>query len=735
MALITTEQITIALAGNPNAGKTTLFNALTGMRQHTGNWPGVTVAAKEGARAYHGRTLRFVDLPGTYSLAAYSPDEIAARDFIVEQQPDVVICVVDASNLERNLYLAVQLLELGVPIVIALNMADQAKAMGIEIDRAQLSRLLGGVPVVATVASRGDGVERLLAAAVRHADDAAANCPCCSNQGLQIDYGPEIERALSALKKEVEAYSLPLNGACPRWLSLKLLEEEPDLMRKVNAMPGGAAVAQIAHQQNQTLQTALGDDVDILAADQRYRFVSQISRQCLRRAAPNQTRITDRIDNLVTHRLAGLPIFMGVMFLMFQLVINVSEPFLDWVDGLFAGPITHGVTAALTLLSAPDWLHSLVVDGAIAGVGGILTFVPGLIVLYFFLALLEDSGYMARAAFVMDRLMQAIGLHGKSVIPLILGFGCAVPAVYATRTIANRRDRLLTALLIPFMSCSARLPVYVVFAMAFFGAQAGSVIWLLYALGVAVAILMGIIFSRTFLKPTEDAVFVMELPPYRLPTLKALFWHTWDNTREFVKKAGTVILGISVVLWFLLNLPWGVMEQRDSYYGQVSAAIAPALEPAGFGNWESAGALVTGFIAKELVVSSLAQIYTGDVAETAVAPPFAVELRETAVGLGQAFLESGKRLLSLLPGLNLSQSSGQAAADIALSQALRANYTPLAAFAFLVFVLLYIPCVATVSAIKQEFGWRWAAASAGYQTAVAWGAAVLVFQGGRLLGF
>ncbi|HEX6386555.1 MAG TPA: ferrous iron transport protein B, partial [Anaerolineae bacterium] len=392
------------------------------------------------------------------------------------------------------------------------------------------------------------------------------------------------------------------------------------------------------------------------------------------------------------------------------------------------------ISALLIQLGAANWLHSLVIDGAVAGVGGVLVFVPGLMVLYFFLALLEDSGYLARAAFVMDRFMRAIGLHGKSVIPLMLGFGCAVPAVYATRTIASRRDRLLTALLIPFMSCSARLPVYVVFTLAFFGTRAGTVIWLLYVLGVMVAILVGMVFSRTLLKPDESTAFVLELPPYRTPALKGLLIHTWENTREFVHKAGTVILAISMILWLLLNLPWGVTNKRASYYGQVSAAIAPALEPAGFGEWEPAGALITGFIAKELVVSTLTQIYTGmDDDGARVSITLGREVGAIIVGFGQATINASRTLLSLLPGVDLLPGEATAE-DTTLSRALQAHFSPLAAVAFLVFVLLYIPCMATVGAIRQEFGWRWAATSAVYQTVMAWLAAILVYQGGRFLG-
>jgi ferrous iron transport protein B len=416
-------------------------------------------------------------------------------------------------------------------------------------------------------------------------------------------------------------------------------------------------------------------------------------------------------------------------------VIDVSSPFLDWTDAVINGPIAHWLSLLLDLVQVPLWLRSLLIDGIVAGVGGVLVFVPGLLILYFFLALLEDSGYMSRAAFVMDRFMRIVGLHGKSFIPMILGFGCAVPAIYATRTIASSRDRVLTALLVPLMSCSARLPVYVVFGLAFFGAKAGTVIWAMYALGIVVAMLAGMVFTRTILKPDASSAFVLELPPYRQPALKSVLIHMWENTREFVRKAGTIILSASVVMWILLNLPWGVHNQRDSYFGKFSSAIAPVFAPLGFDNWETGGALISGFMAKEIVVSTLSQVYLGDI-EPAESEPvtFVEEVASIGTGFVDATISSGKILLSILPGVDLVDDATQSE-DTLLSLALRQNFSSLGALSMLVFVLLYVPCVATLGAIRHEFGMSWAVTSAIYQTVVAWIFAFLVYQGGLLLGF
>jgi ferrous iron transport protein B len=552
---------------------------------------------------------------------------------------------------------------------------------------------------------------------------------------FRLDYGGKIEREIARMIATFDELSFDTGSYSRRWLAIKLLEKDADILERVQSMQRGEEIIAFAKERAQYVESMLGEDFDLLTADHRYGYINGVVRQSLHRPLIDRLTLTDRIDNVVTHKWLGLPVFFAVMYFVFRLVIDVSAPFLDWTDAVINGPIANWFSLILDLVLAPSWIRSLIIDGIVAGVGGILVFVPGLLILYFFLALLEDSGYMSRAAFVMDRFMRIVGLHGKSFIPMILGFGCAVPAVYATRTIASRRDRVLTALLVPLMSCSARLPVYVVFGLAFFGARAGTVIWGMYALGIVVAMIAGMIFTHTILKPDVSSAFVLELPPYRQPALKSVLIHMWENTREFVRKAGTTILSVSVLMWFLLNLPWGVAQQRDSYFGKFSEAISPVFAPLGFGNWETGGALVSGFMAKEIVVSTMSQIYLGDVeAKPVEETTFAEDLTFIGRGFFEAGISSGKILVSILPGLDLI-GKGVQSEDTALSLALREKFSPLSAAALLVFVLLYVPCVATLGAIKHEFGTSWAVTSAVYQTLVAWIVAFIIYQGGKLLGF
>ncbi len=555
---------------------------------------------------------------------------------------------------------------------------------------------------------------------------------------FKLNYGGEIEAEIEQLTTLVERQPDLAGSFQPRWLAIKLLENEADIVARIEKQPDGPALLTLVKQASARIEAVYGDSVDIAIADARYGFIHGLTRQVVDTSQVSRYTVTDRIDRIVTNRLLGLPIFLVVMYVMFKLVVDISAPYLDWVDGVITGPISRWAGVLLTMVAAPEWLHALVLDGAIAGVGGVLVFLPGLFVLYFFLTLLEDSGYMARVAFLMDKLMSFTGLHGKSFIPLILGFGCAVPAVYATRTLENERDRVATGLLVPLMSCSARLPVYVVFGLAFFPQHADTLITGLYLFGIILAAGVGWVFSRTMLKNSPDAMFALELPPYRLPTLKGLLIHTWAKSKEFVEKAGTVILAVSIVLWFLLNLPWGVQNPRDSWFGQISHAAAPIFAPAGFDSWEASGSLVTGFIAKEVVVSTMSQIYVGeaDTVTEEVEPTttFGEDLGEIIISFGTATVDAGKMLVSLIPGVNLMEAEAEPQ-DTALSAALTANFSSLAALAFLIFVLVYTPCVATLGAIKAEYGWKWMWVSAGYQFGLAWLLAVLVYQGGRFLGW
>ncbi len=558
-----------------------------------------------------------------------------------------------------------------------------------------------------------------------------------SDSKVVVTYDPEVEAEIAFLAAELARRGMG-NGRFPRrWLAIQLLEGDKSYLEQ--HANGDCAAIEAALAQSQTrLQVRYGDDVDLVITDARYAFVHDLIQQVLTRSAADRTSLSDRIDHVIIHKWLGIPIFLALMYLVFNLVQNVSAPYLDYIDGVISGPLTGWVTAVLQLIHAPIWLLSLVTDGMIAGVGGVLVFWPGLLVMYIALAILEDSGYLARAAFVTDRFMTRMGLHGRSFVPMILGFGCNVPAIYATRTIESRSARLLTGLLIPFMSCSARLPVYVIFGLAFFPHNGDVVIWSLYLIGIVVAALVGMALSRTVFKDAVPGILLMEMPPYRLPSPRRVLDYAWKQSASFMRKAGTFILVGTIFFWALMHLPWGVETPRESYFGRVSETVAPLFAPAGFGEWEQSGALLTGLLAKEMVVSTMSQVYVGQVegGVTAVtAPPtFLADIRQIAVGFGDATLDAGKQIIeTLTPGVTIF--AGEHKADeTALTLALQNAFTPLTAFAFMVFVLLYIPCIATVSAQLQEFGWRWALFSMTIMLAVPWSLAVIIFQGGKLLG-
>ncbi|TRO79749.1 ferrous iron transport protein B [Trichloromonas acetexigens] len=716
--------ITVAVAGNPNAGKSTLINAIAGSRLHVGNWPGVTVEKKEARFEFAGRGIRLIDLPGTYSLSPYTQEEIIARDYLLREKPDLIINVVDATNLERNLYLTVQLLELEIPTVMALNIFDEAQAKGFKIDVDGIAEMLG-ITVIPTAAVKNQGLQELLAAVLATAERQENRRP------RQLSYGEDIDRAIAEIGQNLTDKHPQLAERYPlRWLACKLLEADPEVTKEANLVPGEVAGEAVDH-----LRRAHGEDIESLMADARYGLANGLTREVLQRPEIRKEELTEKIDRIVLNRFLGIPIFLAAMWLMFKLTFDLSAPFGDWLDGMIAGPFMRWMAAGLGAVGAPDWTVSLAVDGVMAGVGFVLVFVPVIFAMMFFITFLEGSGYMARAAFVMDRAMHAIGLHGKSFIPMLLGFGCNVPGIYATRTLENPRDKALTALLVPLMSCGARLPVYVLFAGVFFGAAAGTVIWSLYLLGIALAIVMGMIFKRTLFRG-ETPMFIMELPPYRLPSFRSLCLHTWEKGKHFLIKAGTYILAVSVFVWFALNLPWGVESKRDSYLGQAGAAIAPVFEPLGFGTWEAASSLLTGVVAKEIVVGTMGEIYAPGALEESTnetVPTLGEDLREIVVSFGGALKEAGSNVVSTFGVSSLAIE--EEASDSPLKEAVRGSFTPLSAYAFMAFVLLYMPCVVVAIAMRQEFGtWKWFGIAFAYQTALAWSVALIIYQGGRFLG-
>ena len=722
--------ITIALAGNPNCGKTTIFNNLTGARQKVGNWPGVTVEKKEGRLTHKGMDVKVVDLPGTYSLTPFSIEEVTARDYILDQSPDIVVSIIDASNLERSLFLALQILELGRPCLFVLNMADMAEAKGIRIDAEKLSSLLD-LPVVFTVGNRNRGVVDIL--------DQAVSEIKAFEQGKQtrlVFYGREIEACIEEVVAAIGGTEGAKEGsgtAVMRWQAIKLLEDDNLVKEKVRAASRGDGPLTAARQCRDRIYDLFQDDFEMVLTDDRYGVIEGLIKSAVTRSQRNRVDMSRNIDLVLTDRFFGIPVFIFFIWAMFQLTFSLGAYPMEWIEsgvGL--------LSQFLDSLMPPSMLKSLVLDGVVAGIGSVVVFMPNILILFFCIALFEDTGYMARAAFLMDRVMHTSGLHGKSFIPMLMGFGCNVPAIMATRALESQKDRVLTILMTPFMSCSARLPVYIVLAGTFFAHKAGTVIFCLYAGGILVAILSGRLF-RKLLFQGEDAPFVMELPPYRVPMLKSLLIHMWDRSKMFLKKMGGVILVGSIIIWVLSNFPkdvdytvdydakiaqtqachlekiqaarsitsdQGAVEdmtlamdkavselanQKEqervsrSYIGMIGRALEPVFEPVGI-SWQGSVALVTGFVAKEVVVSTMGVLY----------------------GVGKE-------------------------GDKALASALKASgMTPLSALSMMVFVLLYVPCFATVTAIYREASARWALFNVIYTTMVAWGMSFLIYRAGMI---
>jgi ferrous iron transport protein B len=719
--------ITVAVAGNPNSGKSTLINALTGSRLHVGNWPGVTVEKKSAVFEYENTKIRLVDLPGTYSLSPYTQEEIIAGDYLVHEKPDLVVNVVDATNLERNLYLTVQLLELGIPVIVAMNIYDEAINKGYKIDIKMMETMLG-VRVIPTVATKKTGLDDLLKAITGVADSTFLPRP------KRLNYGDDIEDAASVVESRIRNNYPQLVEKYPlRWLAFKLMEGDSHAMEGINL-----GDISFIGEATKHLRKAHGEDIESIMADERYALASGLAHEVLKKPEFRKMEITEKIDGIVLNRFLGIPIFLAAMWLMFKLTFDFSAPFADWIDVMTTGPFKRWAEALLGFVHAPAWTASLVTDGIIAGVGFVIVFVPVIFSMMFFITFLEGSGYMARAAFVMDRAMHAIGLHGKSFIPMLLGFGCNVPAVYATRTLENPRDKALTALLIPLMSCGARLPVYVVFIGAFFPTHAGTVLWSLYVMGIGLAVFMGLIFKRTLFKG-ESPMFIMELPPYRMPSFRSLMIHTWEKGKHFLIKAGTYILAVSILVWFLLNLPWGVEQRKDSYLGRMGQVIAPVLEPLGFGNWEAASSLVSGLIAKEIVVGTMGEIYVQKAEDTGKKeiPTLTDDLKEIGTSFATAAKDAAGNVISTfgMASLSSEESAEQTEERSSLRSVIKGQFTPLSAYAFIVFVLLYMPCVVVAIAMRQEFGtWKWFGIAFAYQMALAWGVAFIIYQGGKLLG-
>jgi len=702
----------VALAGNPNAGKTTLFNALTGAHHKVGNYPGVTVERREGTRIRDGRKYHFIDLPGIYSLTAYSMDEVVARDFLLDEKPDVIVDVLDSTNLERHLYLCLQFQELGIPVVGALNMSDEAAAKGVRIDDKALTAVLG-IPMVKTVGPKGSGLDALL-------DQIDLIVDGRWKSDRYIQYGEELESKLEALIKLIAEDTAFAARFPARWLAVKLIEKDANALERLGSHKDASGVARSARDAVAWIERHYGKDAEIIVSEQRYGYIRGAVKEAVQIIRQPDFTMTETIDRVIMHPLLSLPIFVLVLWSTFQVTFMLGEYPMRWLETFFLF-----LSRAVESVVGPGLLRSLLVDGIIGGVGGVFSFVPLIIILFFMLSILEDVGYMSRAAFATDKLLHSFGLHGQSIFPMMLGFGCSVPAIMAARTLKSQRDRIITIMIIPLMSCGAKLPVYVLLAAAFFPAHAANMVMLVYAIGVGLALVSALVLKRTVLRG-DPTPFVMELPPYRSPTLSGVLWHVWEKSWQYIQKAGTVILAASILIWAVTSFPaytpstaetaalqaefaaahpeadqaardaWsatvGVERALEySIAGRLGKVLEPVVRPLGF-DWKIAVATVTGFAAKEVVVSTLGILYRVGTDET-----------EESEGLRAALQKDPV-------------------------------WNPLVALVMMLFILVIPPCFATLATIKAELGWHWLGFSVAFLLILGWLLGFAVYQVGSLAG-
>ena len=693
-AIRKSHDINVALVGNPNCGKTSLFNFISGAHEHVGNYSGVTVDAKEGVAEMDGYTFHIVDLPGTYSLSAYSPEEIYVRRQIIDKTPDIIINVIDSSNLERNLYLTTQLIDMHVRMVCALNMFDESEKRGDHVDADRLGRLFG-VPMVPTVFTNGRGVKELFETIIRMYEGNEDDDP--HYRHVHINHGHEIEHGIEEIQEHLKKAANLRHRYSTRYLAIKLLENDKEAERYIRTLPDAEEILRHRDEAARRVKEETGDDSETAIMDAKYGFINGALQEAEYSTGHKKDtyQVTHLIDRIITNRFVGFPIFILLLLVMFSATFLLGQIPMGWIED---GIAWLGTMVGQYMPDGP--LKDMIADGIIGGVGAVIVFLPQILILYFFISYMEDSGYMSRAAFIMDRLMHKMGLHGKSFIPLIMGFGCNVPAVMATRTIESRRSRLVTMLILPMMSCSARLPIYVMITGTFFALNYQPLIMLsLYLVGIVMAVILSRVFCRHVIKG-EDTPFVMELPPYRFPTWKAIGRHTWEKGKQYLRKMGGIIMVASIVVWALGYFPHheGLtpqQQQEQSYIGHIGKAIEPVFRPQGF-NWKLDVGLVSGIGAKEIVASTIGVLYANS----------------DEMGSDDGNTRKYELLHQMM------------AAD---------GITPLTAYCFLLFVLLYFPCLATIAAIKSETGsWRWALFAAGYTTVLAWVASALVFQIGSL---